>query len=134
MEDEDDDEEMEMEDEDDDEEEEEEDEEEHDEEEDEEVAKVFNIVSTCVTAIWVTVIAFRATRWVVEASLASVVAEEPDIICTVVASTPISSLNSDCRSVVIIVSRDTTVVSSVAYSVSFVTCSSVRVVLTLVME
>ena len=123
-----------MEEEDDDEEEEEEDEEEHDEEEDEEeededvdeeedeeVAKVFNIVSTCVTAIWVTVIAFRATRWVVEASLASVVAEEPDIICTVVASTPISSLNSDCRSVVMMVSRDTTVVSSVAYSVSVVT-------------
>ena len=123
-----------MEEEDDDEEEEEEDEEEHDEEEDEEdededvdeeedeeVAKVFNIVSTCVTAIWVTVIAFRATRWVVEASVTSVVAEEPDIICTVVASTPISSLNSDCRSVVMMVSRDTTVVSSVAYSVSVVT-------------
>merc|ERR1719397_2320074 len=148
IEDEDDDEEMEIEDEDDDEEEEEEeeeDEEEHeedeedededvDEEDDEEVAKVFNIVSTCVTAIWVTVIAFRATRWVVEASVTSVVAEEPDIIWTVVASTPISSLNSDCRSDVMMVRRDTTVVSSVAYSVSVVTCLSVRVVLTLVME
>ena len=36
--------------------------EDEEEEEDEEVAKVVNIVSTCVTAIWVTVIAFKATR------------------------------------------------------------------------
>ena len=41
---------------------EEEEEEEDEEEEDDEVAKVVNIVSTCVTAIWVTVIAFKATR------------------------------------------------------------------------
>ena len=96
--------EMEMEDEEDDEEEEEdEDEEEVDKEhdddneeevEDEEVAKVVNIVSTCVTAIWVTVIAFRATRWVVEASVTSVVVEDPDIIWMVAASVPVWILNS----------------------------------------
>ena len=51
-------EEMEMEDEDD----EELEDDEEEEEEEEEVAKVVNIVSTCVTAIWVTVIAFKATR------------------------------------------------------------------------
>ena len=121
-EDEDEEEEMEMEDEEDDEEEEEDVEEEEDDEEVvDEVAKVVNIVSTCVTAIWVTVIALRATRWLVEASVTSVVAEDPDIIWTVVASAPISSLNSDCRSALMMVSRDTTVVSSVAYSVSDVT-------------
>ena len=124
-EDEDEEEEMEMEDEEDDEEDEEEEEDVEEEEDDEEVvdevAKVVNIVSTCVTAIWVTVIALRATRWLVEASVTSVVAEDPDIIWTVVASSPISSLNSDCRSVSMMVSRDTTVVSSVAYSVSDVT-------------
>ena len=53
--------------------------------------------------------------------MTSVVAEDPDIIWTVVASTPISSLNSDCRSASMMVSRDTTVVSVVAYSVSVVT-------------
>jgi hypothetical protein len=68
--------------------------EEEDEEEDVEVAKVVNIVSTCVTAIWLTVIAFKATRWVVEASLTSVVVDDPDIIWTVVASEPVCSLNS----------------------------------------
>ena len=124
-EDEDEEEEMEMEDEEDDEEDEEEEEDVEEEEDDEEVvdeeAKVVNIVSTCVTAIWVTVIALRATRWLVEASVTSVVAEDPDIIWTVVASAPTSSLNSDCRSALMMVSRDTTVVSSVAYSVSDVT-------------
>ena len=124
-EDEDEEEEMEMEDEEDDEEDEEEEEDVEEEEDDEEVvdevAKVVNIVSTCVTAIWVTVIALRATRWLVEASVTSVVAEDPDIIWIVVASAPISSLNSDCRSALMMVSRDTTVVSSVAYSVSDVT-------------
>ena len=65
--------------------------------------------------------ALSTTRWVVEASVTTVVVDDPDMICTVDASSPVSAENSDCRSVVMMVRRETTVVSVVDISVRLVT-------------
>ena len=53
--------------------------------------------------------------------MTSVVVEDPDMICTVDASSPVSAENSDCRSVVMMVRRETTVVSVVDISVRLIT-------------
>ena len=65
--------------------------------------------------------ALSTTRWVVEASVTSVVVDDPDMICTVDASSPVSAENSDCRSVVMMARRETTVVSVVDIEVKLVT-------------
>ena len=65
--------------------------------------------------------ALSTTRGVVEASVTSVVVEDPDMICTVDAFSPVRAENSDCRSVVMMVRRETTVVSVVDISVRLIT-------------
>ena len=65
--------------------------------------------------------ALSTTRWEVEASVTSVVVEDPDMICTVDASSPVSAENWDWRSVVMMVRRVTTVVSVVDIEVRLVT-------------